>query len=62
MLAAVVRGNPEEVRKYIEDSGFDVNAADTGLHGNTGERVSKRRDFWMLLFFPPLSLNKSLVE
>jgi hypothetical protein len=62
MLAAVVRGNPEEVRKYIEDSGFDVNAADTGLHGNTGERVSKRRDFWMLLFFSPLSLNKSLFE
>jgi hypothetical protein len=56
MLAAVVRGNPEEVRKYIEDSGFDVNAADTGLHGNTGERVSKRRDFWMLLFSPSLSL------
>ena len=56
MLAAVVRGNPEEVRKYIEDIGFDVNAADTGLHGNTGERVSKRRDFWMLLFCPSLSL------
>lgn len=35
MLAAVVRGDPEEVRSYIEDEGFDVNEANAGAHGNT---------------------------
>jgi len=35
MLAAVVRGDPAEVRLYIEDNAVDVNAAYYGLHGNT---------------------------
>ena len=35
MLAAVVRGDPHEVRSYIEAEGFDVNDAAAGSHGNT---------------------------
>ena len=38
MLAAVVRGDPHEVRTYMEDS-VDINDATLGMHGNTGEHV-----------------------
>jgi ankyrin repeat protein len=35
MLAAIVRGDPREVRAYSEGSNFDLNDATAGLHGNT---------------------------
>lgn len=40
MLAAVVRGDPKEVRAYLETGGVDINAADYGLHGNTALMVA----------------------
>ena len=35
MLAAIVRGDPAEVRAYIADRTFDANAALAARHGNT---------------------------
>ena len=59
MLAAIVRGNPAEVRSYIADSGFDPNAADATLNGNTPLMVAcaptqKLRALEVLLTVPHL--------
>ena len=59
MLAAIVRGNPAEVRSYIDDSGFDPNAADATRNGNTPLMVScaptqKLRALEVLLTLPHL--------